>query len=402
MNNNTAMVTQNGASAPERYRADTIPGLQQQLEKGAAQLRLALPAHIDADRFQRTVITAAQSNHELLTADRQSLLLAVMKCAQDGLLPDGREAALVIFNNREKIDGRWVSVKKVQYMPMVYGLRKKILQSGQVRDITAKVVYRAEYERGSFLYEEGTEAMLRHKPDLMLADEQSTDEEIVAAYSIATYGDGTKSYEVMSRAEINKVRQVSKTGAVGRVYDGKPVEPKGPWVEWFGEMAKKTVMRRHAKTLPMSGDLLDVEGREHDDALLIASSATAALNSQEPDAPVALPSRGDGDDQPAHDAATGEIIDQDGQSEEEIAQRLDNETFENGPPQGEPVDEPDQSAEITAGFTKRLVEAATVASVNEIAREVEDQIGALSNEDYDAIKAEIAAARTRLGAKPAK
>src|SRR3546814_7487569 len=111
--------------------------------------------------------------------------------------------------------------------------------------------------------------MLRHKPDLLLTDEEATDDNICAAYSIATYMDGTMSYEVMSRAEINKVRQVSKTGALGMVdrRTKKPIEPKGPWVDWFGEMAKKTVMRRHAKTLPMSGDLLDVAGRENDDAL---------------------------------------------------------------------------------------------------------------------------------------
>jgi hypothetical protein len=74
--------------------------------------------------------------------------------------------------------------------------------------------------------------------------------------------DGTKSYEIMRRFEINKVRQMSQTGADGQTdRQGKPIPPKGPWVDWFAEMAKKTVMRRHAKTLPMSGDvLIDVEG----------------------------------------------------------------------------------------------------------------------------------------------
>lgn len=296
----TQLANRDESNVARRPDPATPQGLAYELDKGAEQLRRALPAHITPEKFQRTVLTAAQANPDLLRSDRQALLLACMKAAQDGLLPDGREAAFVIFNNREKDgQGKWVSVKKAQYMPMVYGLRKKILQSGEIRDITAKVVYRAEYERGTFLYEEGTERMLRHKPDLMLTDEEMEDDHIVAAYSIATFKDGSMSYEVMSRAEINKVRQVSKTGAVGmKTYQGAAIEPKGPWVDWFGEMAKKTVMRRHSKTLPMSGDLIDVEGNEVDEAEL-AQSARSIL-SVETDAPVALP---------AHDAETGELVD---------------------------------------------------------------------------------------------
>jgi recombination protein RecT len=155
-------------------------------------------------------------------------------------------------------------VKQVQYMPMVYGLRKKILQSGEVVSLEVNVVYRAEVEKGTFLYEVGLEPPLRHRPSLDLTEEETTDDQIVAAYSIATMKDGTKSYEIMRRFEINKVRAVSQTGATGKTdRQGKPIQPKGPWVDWFAEMAKKTVMRRHAKTLPMSGDvLIDVEGRE--------------------------------------------------------------------------------------------------------------------------------------------
>lgn len=413
---------QNG-NAVRAADPNTPAGLQQQLEKGRDQLRMALPAHIDPEKFQRTVITAAQANPDLLRADRQSLFLSIMKCAQDGLLPDGREAALVIFNNNVKDDqGKWVKVQMVQYMPMVYGLRKKIVQSGEVRDITAKVVYRAEYERGTFLYEEGTEAMLRHKPDLLLSDEEATDDNIVAAYSIATYMDGTKSYEVMSRAEINKVRQVSKTGAVGMKVKfgrdaGKEIEPKGPWVDWFGEMAKKTVMRRHAKTLPMSGDLLDVEGREADEQALIAGGATRLLASQDEDERVPLPSRGE--DLP-HDPDTGEIVDQ--ESEQAIAEKLDSQTFNQAegtvvdddgdpgpqpdereqPQAGESEQVEDESAKLVADFIDRCIHASTIASLNKIDADFQAVIGQVDDAQYQQVKQEIAAAETRLKPRTAK
>ena len=233
-------IDRGGAVAPID---DTNPykGLERSLSTRIAGLKDALPRHIDPAKFQRTVMTAAQSNPDLLTADRASLITSCMKCAQDGLLPDGREAALVIYSTRKKDGNQWVSVKTVQYLPMVYGLRKKILQSGEISTLETSVVYRAEVESGAFIFEAGTEAMLRHRPMLDLDDDQITDDCIVAAYSVATMKDGSKSFEVMRRSEINKVRQASQTGALGKTkyQSNEVIPPKGPWVDWFSEMARK-------------------------------------------------------------------------------------------------------------------------------------------------------------------
>jgi recombination protein RecT len=299
----------------ERKELPPLVKLGNQLEQRADEFRKALPSHISPDKLQRTIITAAQNNPDLLTADRQSLITSCMKAAQDGLLPDGREAALVIFNTREKgQDGQWYSRKLCQYMPMVYGLRKKITQSGEVVSLQTGLVYRAEMEAGAFIYEVGMEPPIRHRPMLDLPDEELTDDKIVAAYSIAKMKDGTVSAEVMRRGEINKVREASNTGAT-RDKKGNERQPKGPWVDWFGEMARKTVMRRHSKTLPMSGDvILDVEGRE-----LEAAASAARVLSVEADKPVTIPSR--------DDLATNEIEDQSG-TEAGVPLNVDPETGE--------------------------------------------------------------------------
>ncbi len=321
MNAETALV--------ERREQPPIVKLHLQLEQRTDEFKKALPSHISPEKLQRTIMTAAQNNPDLLTADRQSLITSCMKAAQDGLLPDGREAALVIFST--KVKNQWI--KQVQYMPMVYGLRKKIVQSGEVVSLQTGLVYRAEMEGGAFLYEIGLEPPIRHRPMLDLPAEELTDDKIVAAYSIAKMKDGTVSVEVMRRGEIDKVRQMSQTGAVGKTWnDGKPKAPKGPWVDWFGEMARKTVMRRHSKTLPMSGDVfVDVEGREHE----AAASAAHLLDSVEPEAPVSLPSPDDLDE--SADPDTGEITtDSRGFTEvdEETARALD--AGDTGEDQSEP------------------------------------------------------------------
>ncbi len=122
-----------------------------QLEQRAGELKMVLPSHITPEKFQRTMLTAVQADPDLLSADRQSLILACMRAAQDGLLPDKREAAVVVFNENKKVDGNWIRRKIATYLPMVYGLRKKILQSGEVTALEVGIVYRKELESGDFV-----------------------------------------------------------------------------------------------------------------------------------------------------------------------------------------------------------------------------------------------------------
>lgn len=347
--------------------------LKHELEKRTESFRMALPSHIKPEDLQRTVLMAAQQNPTILQADRRSLILSCMKAAQDGLLPDGREAALVPFNTREKDgQGKWVTVKQVQYMPMVYGLRKKIMQSDEISVMQVGVVYRAEYESGRFLFELGMEPPIRYRPDLSLSVEETEDDEIVAAFSLVKFKDGSWSAEVMRRAEIDKIRQLSQTGAVGQVVKfgankGKPIEPKGPWVDHFAEMAKKTVMRRHSKVLPMSGDIFrDVEGEEIDRA---ARSAVAALDSVEPDAPVALPSGDELDEQDGGevvDTETGEIKTDPNtgmtEVDEETARKLDAGDADEQEPEQE--EKADPAAQRLAHIRAQIEAADSLAAAN--------------------------------------
>lgn len=393
-----ALATRQQSSTPVARQANPYDGLRFQLDKRADDFKMALPGHITPEKFQRTVMTAAQQNMDLLKADRGSLITACMKAAQDGLLPDGREAALVTFNTRTKIDGQWKSVALVQYMPMVFGLRKKILQSGEISAIETNVVYRREVEEGAFIFEGGTEAMLRHRPMLDLSDDELHDDNIVAAYSVATMKDGTKSFEVMRRAEINKVRQTSKTGALGKEYQGKAIEPKGPWVDWFGEMSRKTVMRRHSKTLPMSGDLIDVEAQEDN---LAARSATTLLGAVEGAEPQALPPSREEE----HDPETGEIAGGREEEDEETARRLDAQTYaeregrtdEQHGDQHDGTDDPHPAQATADDLIARAANASVKIDITNIRSDFAAHRDAMPEDMADAVEAAIDAASKRIG-----
>lgn len=191
------------------------------------QLKEALPPGVDPERFTRVVLTAIQQNPKIAEVqDRQSLFNAATRAASDGLLPDGREGAFVEFRKKDAND-KWISA--VQFMPMVAGIIKRLATAGITID--AQLVH----EHDEFDQTFGDHASITHKAP-KLGQPRG---EILGAYAIAHLANGMVMREVMDKQQIDQVRSASKSK------DG------GPWSQWFGEMARKTVIRRLAKRLPI-------------------------------------------------------------------------------------------------------------------------------------------------------
>jgi len=236
-------------SGAEMQTEKPIP-VKEKIEKNLisrkAEFEKVLPAHITFEKFQRTIMTAIAANPDLTQADLGSLFLSAMKCATDGLLPDGREAAFVIFNTKVKEGGQDRWIKKIQYMPMWFGILKKIRQSKEVKSVVARIVYEADFRLGKFEVIQGDHEEIIHRPYFGKEPRGS----IIAAYCIATLENGEVIREVMTVQEIEKIRRTSKSG-------NKEGEAIGIWKEWYEEMARKTVFRRLAKWLPQSAEMID-------------------------------------------------------------------------------------------------------------------------------------------------
>lgn len=254
--------------------ANPVALARMELDKLEGQFESALPSHIPVERFSRVVMTAIQNNQDLLKADRRSLWNAAMKSAQDGLLPDGREGAIVAYQGQ------------AQWMPMVGGIRKKVRNSGEIATWDVQAVYANDV----FEFELGDEPFIKHRPSLKDRGE------IIAVYSIATLKSGEKSRDVMGIGEVEKIRSISRA-------------KNGPWANpiFYPEMAKKTVARRHSKVLPMSSDLDDLIRR--DDGLYDLDGASdKAVKGQRKTLTDRLASIS-ADNNDVIDNATGEIVD---------------------------------------------------------------------------------------------
>ena len=214
---------------------NAIAEVRLQLDGMMGQFAAVLPKHIPVERFGRVVLTAVQNNPELLNVDRRSLWNACMRAAQDGLLPDGRLGAIVVYKDKRR-------GPIAQWLPMIAGIRQKVRNSGEVATWEVHVAH----EKDLFDFELGDDPHIVHRP--VRGDRGR----IIAAYSVAILKSGERSREVMWIDEIEDVRKMSKSG------------DSGPWTTWYGEMCKKTVAKRHAKVLPMSSDLDDLLRREDD------------------------------------------------------------------------------------------------------------------------------------------
>jgi recombination protein RecT len=219
-----------------QQQVSAIQGFRDLLERQTSQFAMLMPKET-VDRFKRVIYTTLNDKPELLRCTPRSLISVCMHAAQDGLLLDGREAAVVPF----KAGAELVAT----YQPMVVGLRKKIRASDLIFDLNCQIVFEDDplFDIGF-----GDRPYVHHKPALKGG---AKGRKIVGCYSVATFKDGTKSIEWMTIDQVEEIRQKSPA-----VRSKRPT----PWDDpvFYPEMVRKTVVRRHAKTLPMGSDIENV------------------------------------------------------------------------------------------------------------------------------------------------
>lgn len=235
------MTTTNNAVTVREARADLVSNI----ERMRPQIAASLPPGVDPERFTRVAMNAIQTMPELLgdQVERQSVYNACLRAAQLGLMPDKREGAIVLVNEKRTVNGRETWVKVAQFRDMIGGLRKLASEFGF--DLIARTVY----ENDHFDYECGDVESISHKPP-KLGESRG---KMLGCYAIATrLRDGQKYRLVMDMDAINKRRDVAQTKAV--------------WDKWPSEMGEKTVGRALFKVLPLSED--DGEKLERFDRLV--------------------------------------------------------------------------------------------------------------------------------------
>lgn len=207
------------------------------------QFANALPKHLKPERFIRVATTALMRVPNLALCTPESFMKCMLDLSAWGIEPDGRRAHLIPFKNNRS--GTYECTLILDWK----GLAELALRSGMIGKLHADVVC----ENDVFAYNLGE--ITAHAIDF-----RKPRGEPYAAYALATTKDGATFVAVMSKEEIEKIRDNSQ-GYKSAIQYNKT----NPWISDPSEMWKKTAFRRLSKLLPLSAEFRDAAGKEDEE-----------------------------------------------------------------------------------------------------------------------------------------
>ena len=171
------------------------------------------------EEYQRICLNALLLNPALAQCTNHSIDVAVIQCINAGLVPDGKQAAIIPFKDTATL------------VPMIEGKLMLARRATPGIVLVTKVVYAGD----DFEYAEGFPPVLKHNPS-PTADRRA--ENIIAAYAWALVpGAQYPEMEVFFRGDIDRYRGYARS-------------QRGPWETHFAEMAKKAVLGQVVKRMP--------------------------------------------------------------------------------------------------------------------------------------------------------
>jgi recombination protein RecT len=200
--------------------------LVQVLEARADQIQPFLPQGASVDAVAHAVQLAALKNPQLLAAIPSSLVVAVTRGLRAGL-DIGEEWHLLTFKNKDLSAKHNRDVYDVIGHADYKALAHLAIAAGAVRYVDPHIVR----EGDEFAYQLGLDKRLDHRP------QAKRGAKITGAYVILTLPYGMREFHYMERADIEVVRQKSKSWAKQALED----------IPWY---ALKTVVRQGLKLLP--------------------------------------------------------------------------------------------------------------------------------------------------------
>lgn len=174
--------------------------------------------------------------------DNNTIVSALLHCASDGLLPDGRQATLVTYNG------------VLTYVPMYQGLIEILYRGGAVRSVNTHIIY----DNDTFDVQMGTEERIIHTPNILKNGNK------IAVYAVATLNTGGKVHCLLKRDEVESIKAEMINKLVKKKKSDNPSIRKeeekeearrienSPWTRHEDEMWKKTAIRRLYKMIPKS------------------------------------------------------------------------------------------------------------------------------------------------------
>ena len=172
------------------------------------------------EAFERVTLNALISNPDIAECTTESVEYSVMKCIEAGLLPDREQAVILPFKGEAVL------------IPMITGRLMLARRATKGLSLRVRVVYKAD----EWEYEEGLNPILRHIPSMTGSRHKN---DIIACYAVAVIpGADAPEFVVMTRGDIDRAKSMSSSG------------DRGPWGQYYAEMAEVRCLGKLLKRLP--------------------------------------------------------------------------------------------------------------------------------------------------------
>ena len=209
------------ATTDKNYLVEIHKGLSDSLEKQTA----ALPTELNKPRFVQNCMTLLQDgSSDFSKCQPATVVRTLLKGAFLGLDFFNGECYAIPYGD------------KCQFQTDYRGEIKlaKRYSSNPIKDIYAKLVKEGD---------EFEEVIENGQQKINFRPKTFNDGEIIGAFAVCLYKDGSMIYDTMSKADIEHTRQTFSKAANSKA-----------WKDSYGEMCKKTVLRRLCKLIDLNFD----------------------------------------------------------------------------------------------------------------------------------------------------
>lgn len=196
---------------------------------------------INPENFIKSAMTFVK-NLKDDAVDKDTIVSALLHCASDGLLPDGKQSTLIPYGGA------------FTYIPMYQGLIEIAYRGGAIQSLNTHIIH----DNDTFDVHMGTEEKITHIPNIFENGNK------IAVYAVATLNTGGKIYCLLKRKEVesikaemlNKLKKKNKSNNPTIRKEEEKQEASrienSPWTKYEDEMWKKTAIRRIYKMIPKS------------------------------------------------------------------------------------------------------------------------------------------------------
>ncbi len=193
------------------------------IKENRKKITAVVPEGIDANKILMAASKLCSEDKDLQKANPEEVLKCVIDIASLGLEVGTLNQYAYILPYKGKLT------------PVIDYKGYQLLASRAGASIKSRVIYKAD----TFEVKYGLKDEIYHVPDVFGSRD---DKDVIGVYAIVTLPNGHYHIEIMSREEVECIKELSPSAS----------SPHSPWIKHYAAMARKTVIRRAFKYTPTS------------------------------------------------------------------------------------------------------------------------------------------------------